>query len=239
MLLTRMAGPFLDDSTWPLVVVTFNDSMSNDDVGGYFERLRSYLKRRERFAVVLDARRVRMVDAVRRKMHGDFLASIDGPDRFVAAAALVVEEEVQRGLLTAIFWIHKPKFPIERFEGLGEAMLWARDRIREREETARRSGFPSQPPPRMPSVSSMRVAAAVPASPGSPGSSSMRSVPPVPFVPSNSPAATSIPPPPLSATRISSAPPPPSTLSGTRASTPPPPLSAGRISSAPPGRDKR
>jgi len=220
-----MAGPLLDDSTWPLVVVTFGDAMSNDEIAGYFERLRVLLKRRERFAVVLDARRVRMVDAVRRKMHGDFLASIDGPDRFVAAAALVVEEEVQRGLLTAIFWIHKPKFPIERFEGLGEAMLWARDRVREREEAARRSGFPSQPPPRSPSVASMRAVVAVPAAPGAPSSSSMRTVPPVPFVPSSSPAATSIPPPPLSATRIST--------------TPPPPLSTTRISTAPPSRDRR
>ncbi len=238
MLHTRMAGPFLDDSTWPLVVVTFSDSMSNAEVEGYFERLRGYLKRRERFAVVLDARRVRMVDAVRRKMHGDFLASIDGPDRFVAAGALVVEEEVQRGLLTAIFWIHKPKFPIERFEGLGEAMLWARERVREREEAARRSGFPSQPPPRSSSASSMRLAVAVPAAPPAPASSTMRSVPAVPFVPSHSPSATSIPPPPP-ATRISTAPPPPSALSGTRASTPPPPLSAPRISTAPPSRERR
>ncbi len=191
---TAMAAPSLDDSTWPIVVVTFGEAMSPDEAEGYFERLRGYMKRRERFAVVLDLRRASQVDAVRRKLHADFLASIDGIDRFVSAAAIVADDELHRGLLTAIFWMHKPRFPIERFEGLGEAMLWARDRVREREEIGRRSGFPSQPPPaRSPSAGSIRTAAAVPSSP----SSSMRSGAPVPSVPSEEGLPSSFAPPPL------------------------------------------
>lgn len=230
MLPPRMSEPSLDDTTWPIVVVTFGESMSSPEVSAYFERLRGYLKRRERFGVVLDARRIRMVDALRRKMHGDFLASIDGPDRFVAAAALVVEEEVQRGLLTAIFWIHKPRFPIERFEGLGEAMLWARDRVRDREEAARRSGFPSAPPPRPPSVGSMRAISVAPPVPSPPSSTHLRSAPAVPFVPSTSSSALSVPPP-SSSGRISSNPP------GYPAPSPAP--SSPRISAFPPGRERK
>jgi hypothetical protein len=238
-----MSDPVIDETTWPIVVVTFADSMSGDEIYGYFDRLRALLKRRERFAVVLDARRIGGVDAVRRKQHGDFLASIDGLDRFVAAAALVVDEEMQRGLLTAIFWFHKPRFPIERFEGLGEAMLWARERVREREETARRSGFPSTPPPRPPSVGSMRAISVPPLGvPSPPSSSHMRSAAPypsAPFVPSASSSAISVPPPPPSSTRLSAD--APAFPSSTRLSAAPPafPPSGSRISAFPPSRERK
>lgn len=97
----------------PLVVVSYpKGEVSDEDVAAFIQGQRDLLARRERFAVLTDARLAGVLKPNQRRMMADWLVESDeASQRCVAAMGIVVNNAMIRGALTAVLWIKQPAFP--------------------------------------------------------------------------------------------------------------------------------
>jgi hypothetical protein len=122
-----MAQIIVDTSGWPVVVVHLPAAVSDEEVQLYLEALRVLRERREPYALIVDANRSRGFSARQRQMQADYIQSgIEMSRRYLKAFAFVAESPMQRGMLTAIFWIRRPEWPHGVFRTLMDADAWAR-----------------------------------------------------------------------------------------------------------------
>jgi len=133
-----------DDSRFPLVTVTFVGETSDDQFEAYIAHLTRTtlraLKEKRRVAFVMDARKVVSSSASQRRMMGDWMKANDGDTRATCAGfAFAMESAWQRGLLTAVLWIHP--LPAPHFVGStpGEAAAWCREQLAKGEPVGLRS----------------------------------------------------------------------------------------------------
>jgi hypothetical protein len=122
-----MAKIVVDGSAWPLVRVTLPPKASNEEVQAYLDELRTYRERREFWAVVVDSTASWGFNAKQRRMQADYIASgIELSRYYLKALAFVAGSQLQRGMLTAIFWLKPPQSPHRVFSSVWEAEAWAR-----------------------------------------------------------------------------------------------------------------
>jgi hypothetical protein len=126
-----MAGITVDESRFPLVVVTFDGSVADHAFDRYLESLSRVLQRREKNVIVFDARRAAGPPAMQRskqaawlKSHRAMIAAYSCGSVFVIASAVI------RGGLTAILWIAPIPGNHTVVATLAEAEMWAIGRLR-------------------------------------------------------------------------------------------------------------
>jgi hypothetical protein len=119
-----------NDEQWPMVFITWDAGVVSDaDVQGLLAKLQAYCARKQRFAIVLDARQGTGVDAKHRKMMAQFVKENAADLKTYATVALVLANALQRGLVTAISWI--TPFPMEHrvFAEPEEGLAWCHARL--------------------------------------------------------------------------------------------------------------
>ena len=101
-------------------------TQSDDEVRHYLEELRALRERRQPYALIIDANDSRGFSANQRKLQAEYIESGLALSRlYLKAFAFVSASAVQRGMMTAIFWLRKPEWPHGFFATFEEAKEWA------------------------------------------------------------------------------------------------------------------
>lgn len=121
----------LDDTRHPLVVVTFEGQLTDDEMTKYLEDMETrVLGRRMPYAVVVDATRSRGIDARQRRIQADWLRRHEAEiRRFNRGTAFVITSPIVRGALTAIFWIQPLPSPHVVVSTFDQAEAWCRAQL--------------------------------------------------------------------------------------------------------------
>lgn len=127
--------PWVNSLRSPIYEVTFPKSPSQEDFRGYFRAIESWSKGvTQRVVWLMDGSQVTGVTASQRAEFAAFLQRMHAFDqRQSHATALVLNSALVRGIVTAVFWLHRPPYMTHVCESLEEARAWASTRARELE----------------------------------------------------------------------------------------------------------
>ena len=129
----------MDVSRWPLVVARYPDVLDDASQEAHFDDIRALLRRNERYAILLDLRRVSHgADAKQRRRYADFLEETS-PDlaRLCLGTAYLTESLLTRGVLTAVLWLKPPVYPHMITGDEGKAMEWLHQKLDGEQPAAR------------------------------------------------------------------------------------------------------
>ena len=116
------AEEVVDFSHWPVTVMT--PPKWKDE---YMDFYQYEVKRRgERYALVLDVRNTIKPNPKERKKLTEAMQKSEFNQKYCVCTALVFSSAIMRGILTAVFWLHKPKYPIKVFATPEAAIEWAK-----------------------------------------------------------------------------------------------------------------
>ncbi len=123
-------GIALDDTRFPLLVARFGADWTAAEFDEYLAWHRDNLRRRKRFAIILDATRARSPNALERRKQAEALREGEPLLRqYCAGAAFVIPSSVVRGTLTAILWLQPPAYESVVVPTFGEADAWVKQRL--------------------------------------------------------------------------------------------------------------
>jgi hypothetical protein len=122
----------IEDSRWPLVVLTFEGHPSDEDFSRYLGEMFGLLSRQERHAYVIDARRGALLSRALRRQQGEWLKEHKAAiQRFSLGTGVVIGSGVLRFVLATIHLIQPPIAPTVILPTIEEATAWAETRLRE------------------------------------------------------------------------------------------------------------
>jgi hypothetical protein len=122
-----VSGIRTDSSRWPLVIITFVEGFSNEDLERCFADNARLFQRGERFASVRDLRNVyKMPSPVQREMARKWQERVrdEFPD-LCLGVSIVSDSSFIRGLVTAVGWATPPPIPEETFPTLSAGVDWS------------------------------------------------------------------------------------------------------------------
>jgi hypothetical protein len=123
----------IDDSPWPLVVITLPPILGSDTIEGMRVYAESAFKRGQKYATVVDATRVqRAPDAMFRRQLADMMSEPEwraGSARYVVASGVVVTSAAIRAAGTAINWLYTSPSPVHYAADLPSAVEWCIARL--------------------------------------------------------------------------------------------------------------
>ncbi len=100
-------------------------------MGRYVAELEDDLRRQQRYAIVVDVRRLGKVTSEHRKTLSDWADAHRALlSSYRAGFAMVSTSAAQRGLLVASYFVQRPPYPFKVFDTLGKATAWARGQVR-------------------------------------------------------------------------------------------------------------
>ncbi len=101
-----------DESRAPLMVITSEGDSSDADFDAYLARMAQLLQRRQRYAILFDARRAARPTPKQRHKQADWMKTHAAALRANnAGIAFVIDNPVVRGALTAILWLQPMPAP--------------------------------------------------------------------------------------------------------------------------------
>jgi hypothetical protein len=125
-----MAGIEVDESRFPLVVVTFVGQVADHEFDRYLLTMSHVLNRRAKNALVFDARRAAAPSAMQRSKQAAWLKSNrDAIQQYSCGSAFVIASAIIRGGLTAILWVSPIPGAHTVVSTLAEGEAWALDRL--------------------------------------------------------------------------------------------------------------
>ena len=141
-----MAGTLeLDESGFPLVVVTFRGQMSASVLASYFARVHVWARDQLCFACVYDISRIEIPTAGERKAITDVMTTHEAiVERHCLGAAIVASNPLLRGMVTAILWIQPIKHPHAVVSTRREALTLCAGWIANKSSTSTSSRSPSR-----------------------------------------------------------------------------------------------
>ncbi len=124
----------VDDGRFPLVTISFEGTVNDKDFENYLIALTRLtmrsLRDKRRVAFVMDTRRSMVTPPSQRRMMGEWMKVNDEATRATCAGfAFVMDSAIQRGLLTAVLWIHPLPAPHHICSLPGEAASWCREQL--------------------------------------------------------------------------------------------------------------
>jgi hypothetical protein len=122
-------GVWLDGSLRPIWQQIFPARYEDADLFEAFDALDAMVagcvRKQEAMSLLVDVSRVRVGSARhRQRIAKSFQITGKTAGEYVVGQAFVMRSSVQRGALTAIFWLVRPGWPIETFETRAEALAW-------------------------------------------------------------------------------------------------------------------
>lgn len=129
---TTVGGWIFDETEWPILKILCPSSHTDDDFDAYLEQLSSYRGRGEPYVICYDTQDGRALPATQRKKQTDYVEMIKmkKPVLMLGFAA-VAHNAVQRGVMTAIFWMQNSPWPMKVFGHTEPAMEWLKERLAE------------------------------------------------------------------------------------------------------------
>ncbi|MEK7704101.1 MAG: hypothetical protein AAB426_04015 [Myxococcota bacterium] len=126
-----MAVPNLDESSWPLVRVSWTGEVSADDIDAHFAAMKTLAQRGQRFGLVMSVVDLEYPTAALRKRVAEHLKVMGAQAKDVVVCnAHVVSSAAMRGILTAIYWVSPPPFLTKVFTDPAEAERWVQAQLR-------------------------------------------------------------------------------------------------------------
>jgi hypothetical protein len=125
-----MAGIQVDESRFPLVVVTFVGQLADHEFDRYLLTMSRVLQRRTKNALVFDALRAAAPTAMQRSKQAAWLkANRDLIVQYSCGSAFVIASAIIRGGLTAILWVSPIPGAHTVVSTLAEGEAWAFGRL--------------------------------------------------------------------------------------------------------------
>lgn len=131
-----MQGIVFDDSSWPLVTITFHSEVEDVEYQQYLQAYTRILerarRRREKIVCIMDATASPHTPKHQQKMQSDWLKRSNSLIRTASAgAAFVITSPLQRFILSGIFLLAPVATTYKVFATLGEAQAWSRKQLQE------------------------------------------------------------------------------------------------------------
>ena len=137
----------VDDSQFPLVYVVARGTPTDQEFDAYLEELAALYRRRERFALVVDASRSGGATAAQRKKQADWIKQNAMMIQALnLGTAFVVPSALARGVMTAILWLQPMPSPHLVCNSPPEGVRWASEQLRQAGIEPPDSAFSSSPP---------------------------------------------------------------------------------------------
>lgn len=117
-----MGSITVDPSAWPLVRVTYIDSVDDATFDAYVREQAALLERREPYVILFDARNSGMPNARQRQRMAEYSREHEADlKKYCKRGVFVISSSVVRGALTAIFWVQPLPFPHDVVATMAEA----------------------------------------------------------------------------------------------------------------------
>jgi hypothetical protein len=101
----------VDEALWPLVIFRFHGPRSEADWKGLFSAFARIHMRNQRYATINDTRNSALPSAVERALIGKYAKEqAYQTRRYLVSTAMVLENPVMRGVVTAIHWVYQPDY---------------------------------------------------------------------------------------------------------------------------------
>ena len=121
--------PVIERDLAPVFVVRWPDSVTADDLRRHFVDVRAILQE-GRAAFVIDLRSAGAASAsLRRQAASELRQLFDEFGVRVGGVTHVVASPLVQGLMTAVYWLAPPPFPVHTTTRVEEAVTWARGRL--------------------------------------------------------------------------------------------------------------
>lgn len=129
----------IDDSRWPIVVVTPPRRVTDDQMRTHLATFAELQRDRGGpHILVLDLRRCEKISPRQREMIAERMPTATD-HRACLGLAMVFTSTLTRGILTAIFWLRRPPYPTKIFSELAPALDWAQRTLHAETQTPDRS----------------------------------------------------------------------------------------------------
>lgn len=117
-----MGSITVDSSEWPLVRVTYVDTVDDKAFDAYVAQQVEVLDRREPYVILFDARRSGIPTARQRQKIAQFTKDREHDlKRYCKKGVFVIPNPLVRGALTAILWLQPLPFPHDVVASIEEA----------------------------------------------------------------------------------------------------------------------
>lgn len=116
-----------------IVKVTFTGEKANDDnFSNYLEELTEIYSKKEKLAIIFDARKAVFPGLKYQKIQGDWLKENEQlMENYCAGTAYVITNSIIRGVLKTIFKFQKQPVPYHVCSNLDEAEKWVKQKLSE------------------------------------------------------------------------------------------------------------
>ena len=128
-----MPGIRTDASRWPLVIITFEQTFTDQDLEACLDENARLFSRGQRFATVRDMRSLnQMPSPTQRELARKWQLRVrDELPRNCLGVAIVNDSPFIRHLITAVSWATTPTIPEEAVPTLSKGVDWALQRLDE------------------------------------------------------------------------------------------------------------
>jgi hypothetical protein len=130
--MTNKIDEAIDTSAWPLMIITLPaGNIPDDEVVSLLNKYTQIIKEKvEPYALVMDVSKTAKLNLKQRKMLVDQMkANKEFTEKYCKGNALVFKSALLQGILTAMFWIFKPKYETKIFTQVPDAIAWAQSKL--------------------------------------------------------------------------------------------------------------
>ena len=119
----------IDYEEWPIVHVRPPRTVEDEELAEFLHSFSVETKTRGGgCVVVLDLRRCEKLSVAQRELMTEHMAEMDSLD-LLRGCAMVFRSRLLKGIMTAMFWVYRPRYPTRVFNSVGDASTWASLRV--------------------------------------------------------------------------------------------------------------
>lgn len=126
---------WIDLTGWPIVLHESSGVMTDEEIDAYVTHATALLERRERHAVIIDARTITDVSPYARAAKKAWLEdNRELLERYCVGTAIVLDSAIARFIFATILLVQPFPIPYRAFASVDEARVWARSQLDARED---------------------------------------------------------------------------------------------------------
>jgi hypothetical protein len=120
----------VDDSTWPIVAVSWTGTVTDAEVTAFLARLDGWLARGQRFGLLIDTLNLAgTVSARQREQIVQHMKASKERTGRLLVQAIVHDHPLHRALYQAVSFVFPLPFPSKTFPEPESARLWLKDKL--------------------------------------------------------------------------------------------------------------
>jgi len=121
----------VDERQWPILVIRPPAEYDNQVHREWLDYVGTvYARRKEPYALVIDARECARPNAVQRREENEFrVKHEEHVKQYCRGTAFVIASSVMAGVITAIFWFKRPDTAHRSFSDIDAAFEWVKQQL--------------------------------------------------------------------------------------------------------------